>query len=97
MPLSQDLISNCEDTLNRIATELVLANAGSDDGLVPTYALVNELSGAVDQQEPKLHQACMHVRQALDELLDNSSPFDGRTRLRQRLRDVGAGWPAAPA
>jgi hypothetical protein len=29
----------CDDLVNRIATEMLLASAGSDDGLVPIYSL----------------------------------------------------------
>jgi len=79
MPLSVDQLDACDSTLNRIATELVLATPGKDDGLVPIYSLVSELSGVVDGLEDVLHKACTHVRRALDELLDESSPFDERT------------------
>ncbi|MFA5257220.1 MAG: chemotaxis protein CheA, partial [Opitutales bacterium] len=79
MPLSEDQIISCDTILNRIATELVLASAGSDDGLVPVYSLVNEMSGTVDTYDDVIHAACIHVRRALDELLDESVPFDART------------------
>ena len=79
MPLSEDQLNACDSTLNRIATELVLASPGKDDGLVPIYSLVSELSGSVDGVEDTLHKACVHVRRALDDLLDESHPFDERT------------------
>jgi two-component system, chemotaxis family, sensor kinase CheA len=79
MALSEDQLSICDSTLNRIATELVLASVGKDDGLVPIYSLVNELSGMVDTYDENIHAACMHVRRAMDELLDESKPFDERT------------------
>lgn len=79
MPLNEEQLNTCDSTLNRIATELVLASAGKDDGMVPIYSLVNELSGTVDTYEDTIHAACMHVRRAMDELLDESQPFDERT------------------
>jgi len=79
MPLNEDQLNICDSTLNRIATELVLASPGKDDGMVPVYSLVNELSGSVDTYDDTIHAACMHVRRALDELLDESRPFDERT------------------
>jgi len=79
MPLSEDQLNACDATLNRIATELVLASPGKDDGLVPAYSLVNELSGETDGFEDVIHDACRHVQRALDALLDESKPFDERT------------------
>jgi two-component system chemotaxis sensor kinase CheA len=79
MPLNEEQLNTCDSTLNRIATELVLASAGKDDGMVPIYSLVNELSGTVDTYDDTIHAGCMHVRRAMDELLDESQPFDERT------------------
>jgi two-component system, chemotaxis family, sensor kinase CheA len=79
MSLNEDQLNICDSTLNRIATELVLASPGKDDGLVPVYSLINELSGSVDTHEETIHAACMNVRRALDELLDDSHPFDEKT------------------
>ncbi len=79
MSLSEDKISACDSILNRIATELVLASPGSDDGLVPVYSLMSGLAAEVDGADSVMHQACVHVRRALDELLDESCPFDERT------------------
>jgi two-component system chemotaxis sensor kinase CheA len=79
MPLNEDQLNICDSTLNRIATELVLASSGKDDGMVPIYSLINELSGTVDTFDEALHSACMNVRRAMDELLDESHPFDDRT------------------
>jgi hypothetical protein len=79
MPLSEEQLNICDSILNRIATELVLASPGRDDGLVPVYSLVNEVSGLADGNDANLHQACINVRRALDELLDQSHPFDERT------------------
>jgi two-component system chemotaxis sensor kinase CheA len=80
MALSPDQISTCEEILNKIATELILASPGSDDGLVPTYSLIAELNGALtDDLDSKLVPATSAVKTALDMLLDESSPFDQRT------------------
>jgi two-component system chemotaxis sensor kinase CheA len=79
MPLSEDQLNACDATLNRIATELVLASPGKDDGLVPAYSLVNELSGETDGFEDAIHEACRYVQRSLDALLDESKPFDERT------------------
>lgn len=79
MPLSEDQLNLCDSLINRVATEMVLASSGSDDGMVPVYSLINEFSGIVDTFDQPLHTGCVHARQALDELLDESKPFDDRT------------------
>ena len=80
MALSPDQISTCEEILNKIATELILASPGSDDGLVPTYSLIAELNGTLtDDMDSKLVPATSAVKTALDMLLDESSPFDQKT------------------
>lgn len=79
MALSPDQISNCEELLNKIAMELILATPGQDDGLVPTYSLIAELTDGLKEEASALLPASASVKQALDMLLDNSKPYDERT------------------
>ncbi|MBN1404400.1 MAG: chemotaxis protein CheA [Opitutales bacterium] len=65
----------CNDIINRIATELVLANPGSDEGLVPIYSMCSELIDA-SEALPKIQVSAKNLRKALDRLLDSARPFD---------------------
>lgn len=69
----------CEEILNRIATEFVLAQPGKDDGLVPIYSLLNDLAVAAECELRPCADGARRVKQTLDGLLDASQPFDERT------------------
>ncbi len=63
---------------NQIATELVLAKPGKDDGLLPIYSLLGDVADASDAPE-EIQQSAKNVRSSLDKLLDSALPFDDAT------------------
>jgi len=75
MPIPSSSFAAIEDTLNRLAGESILAQAGRDDGLIPSYSLLSELAEATEA-ESVLHDETLRVRAVLDRLLDNAKPFD---------------------
>lgn len=78
MSLTDSSRQQFEDQLNAIATELVMASPASADGLVPIYALVNELE-PICEDDPTLCEAIGWVKECLDYLLDAALPFDSDT------------------
>ncbi|MES2695415.1 MAG: chemotaxis protein CheA [Verrucomicrobiota bacterium] len=78
MPISISLLGALEDTLNRVATESVLAQAGRDDGLVPSYSLLGDLSEQC-AGEPGWQERVNATRAALEVKLDTAQPFDAAT------------------
>ena len=92
-----------DDACNRLASEIVLAQAGSDDGLIPAYSLLSDLLAAT-ADDPVLHGPVNQVRARLDGLLDAAMPFDETTlqALRKLVEWLGpaiearvAGQPVA--
>ncbi len=85
MSISPAQLSAVEDTLNRIAAESILAQPGRDDGLVPAYSLLGDLS---DQcaEDSAWHARVKITRAALEALLDAAQPFDEATLA--QLRDL---------
>ncbi len=75
MPLSPDSLATLEDISNRLAGESILAQPGRDDGLIPAYSLLGELTDLC-AAEPVLLEAVAAMRATLDHLLDNAQPFD---------------------
>ncbi len=67
-----------EDTLNRLASESILAQPGRDDGLIPAYSLLGELSEQTSVQ-PEVNTPIRALRDALEKRLDNAQPFDERS------------------
>ena len=78
MPISPETFAKIEENLNRLATETILAQAGRDDGLVPSYSLLGDLR---DQcaGEPGLQAPIISTHAHLDKLLDTAKPFDTTT------------------
>jgi len=64
-----------EDTLNRLAAESVLAQAGRDDGLIPAYSLLGELCD-LSTVLPELNTPLRELRGVLEKRLDAAQPFD---------------------
>jgi two-component system chemotaxis sensor kinase CheA len=78
MLLTTEQVCQLEETVNRLATESILVQAGRDDGLVPCYSLLGDLrDGCV--REPALLVPISSVHALLDKLLDNATPFDEET------------------
>ncbi|MBL9215990.1 MAG: chemotaxis protein CheA [Opitutaceae bacterium] len=94
MSLSSDLFAAIEQTANRLATELVLAAPGRDDGLVPTYSLVSELCEQC-MLEPRLREPLAAIQAELDRRLEAAQPFDADCL--GRLRCLVEWLPAALA
>jgi two-component system chemotaxis sensor kinase CheA len=78
MSLALDKFPALENTLNRLATEAVLAQPGRDDGLVPSYSLLSELRDAT-AAAPALQQPIAVTQVTLEKLLDSAQPFDVAT------------------
>lgn len=78
MPLTTAQACHIEETINRLATESILAQAGRDDGLVPSYSLLGDLRDGC-ATEPALQAPIAAAHAALDKLLDNAQPFDEAT------------------
>lgn len=78
MPLTPELACQLEETVNRLATESILAQAGRDDGLVPSYSLLGDLRDRC-ATEPALLAPVVATLAALDKLLDAAQPFDEAT------------------
>jgi two-component system chemotaxis sensor kinase CheA len=83
MPLTIEQASQLEETINRLATESILAQSGRDDGLVPSYSLLGDLRDAC-ASEPSLKAPIAAAHAALDKLLDSAAPFDDATILQLR-------------
>ncbi|HCJ11858.1 MAG TPA: chemotaxis protein CheA [Opitutae bacterium] len=68
-----------ESLLNQIATELVLAKEGSDDGLLPIYSLLGELQEHEWPYSEVLDESVEALKAVLDKLLEKAAPFDTPT------------------
>lgn len=67
-----------DNVCNHLASEIVLAQAGRDDGLIPAYSLLSDLVSAT-ADDPALRGPVNQVRALLDRLLDEARPFDEPT------------------
>lgn len=76
--VTPQFIEAFEGLLNKIAAEMVLAEAGNSEGMVPMYSLMGELAEAC-AQHPILAESVANVKQALDALLDAAAPFNSET------------------
>jgi two-component system chemotaxis sensor kinase CheA len=75
MSIPLESFPQIEDTLNRLASESVLAQPGRDDGLIPAYSLLGELFELVSIH-PELSAPVKTLRDALEKRLDSALPFD---------------------
>lgn len=78
MSIAEHHHQTLDDACNRLASEIVLAQAGRDDGLIPSYSLLSDLVAAT-ADDPVLHGPVTQVRARLDGLLDSAMPFDETT------------------
>ncbi len=94
MPISPDQFAPIEEILNRLVTESILAQPGSDGGLVPAYSLLGDLRELclleTALREPVTALHLEHERQ-----LDAAKPYDAA--LLGRLRRLVAWLPGAVA
>lgn len=77
-----------EEVAGRFAGEVVLAKTGSDEGLIPAFALLTELGDAASNLH-ELADAVEVERINLETYLDDAKPFDDE--LLTRLRNF-ASW-----
>ena len=75
MSLTTEQAIQLEETINRLAIESILAQAGRDDGLVPAYSLLGEVRDRC-AGESALLAPVLATHAALDRLLDAAKPFD---------------------
>jgi len=75
MPLAPESFQALDDSLNRLAAESILASAGRDDGLIPSYSLLGELRDLC-AAEPVLRDTIVAMHADLDKRLDAAQPFD---------------------
>jgi two-component system chemotaxis sensor kinase CheA len=78
MPLSTAQLLTIEDTLNRVAAESILAQPGRDDGLVPAFSLLGDLSEQC-AGDSAWQARVTAVRGLLEARLDAAQPFDQPT------------------
>src|SRR5580658_10457533 len=102
MPISPDAYSPIEDALNRLATESMLAQAGRDDGMVPTYSLLGDLADLC-AADPAICVPVASLKALLEKSLDEAKPFTAEllatvrglsTWLLAALGDLRSGSPA---
>ena len=75
MPIPLETFPPLEDTINRLAAESVLAQVGRDEGLIPAYSLLGELT-ELSSAESQLLAPLQAMRTQLEKRLDNALPFD---------------------
>lgn len=75
MPLSPDSHQALDDAINRLATESILAQPGSDEGLVPAYSLLGDLRDLC-VSEPALSGPIIALHAKFESHLDAAKPFD---------------------
>ncbi len=94
MPILLETLSAFEDTINRLAAESVLAQAGSDEGLIPTYSLIGELAEQASL-EPAILKPVKELHAKLEQRLDSALPFDEPTLV--AVRELVRWLPSALA
>jgi two-component system chemotaxis sensor kinase CheA len=92
MPISENLTAAIEDVLNHLAAESMLATAGRDEGMIPTFSLLGQLYGLCEP-EPALQEACPPLAAMIGDLerrLDGAVPFDAESldRLRTLVKKL---------
>lgn len=75
MALSEDQIKDIEVRLHKMSSEIILAKSDSDEGLIPIYSLLNEISD-ISQDEETLATSVLKPIETLDGLLDEFSPWN---------------------
>jgi len=73
--LEPERIDRLANIAQQFSGELLLAEKGSDEGMLPIYSLISELADEFDSI-PSIQEALQPVSEKLDELLDNAKPFD---------------------
>ncbi|MDX2110224.1 MAG: chemotaxis protein CheA [Verrucomicrobiota bacterium] len=74
---------------SRLASESMLAQPGSDEGLIPAYSLISEMAD-MTAELPTLHDPILLTRKVLDDLLNKASPFTVESI--EAIRTFSMGW-----
>ena len=75
MSISPESFQSLDAAVNRLAAESILAQAGRDDGLIPSYSLLGEIR-ELCSADPVISAALAAVHGTLDKKLDAAQPFD---------------------
>lgn len=75
MTWSSEEITKFEDLISQLSAEAHRAKPGSDEGLIPIYSLVGDISDTF-QKDEALSQAVAGANATLQALLDTASNFD---------------------
>lgn len=75
MSINPDCFAALDDGMSRLAGESILAQSGSDEGLIPAYSLIGEIC-ELCVAEPVLTEPLLQLRGVLDKMLDAAKPWD---------------------
>ena len=78
MPLSDAAFTQLDDLCSRLSAESILAQAGSDEGLIPIYSLLGEMLEPA-AGDAGLFGPLRDLQAQLDVKLDAAQPFDAET------------------
>jgi two-component system chemotaxis sensor kinase CheA len=92
MPIPTESLQALDDAVSRLAAESMLATAGRDDGMIPSYSLLGEIR-ELCASEPALCGPVIAVHAELDKLLESARPFDDA--VLGRVRRLAEWMPAA--
>ncbi len=76
--LTEDQIARFETLSQQLSGELLLAEKGSDDGLLPLFSLLSELDNEFAETE-FLSPSIQPVFKQVEQLVDTAQPFDDAT------------------
>lgn len=74
MAWSTDEINSLEEIASKLASESYLAQPGTDDGLIPLFSLVNQITWSLPQ-DPEIVQAVAAIQGVIQALLDEAKLF----------------------
>ena len=92
MPIPSESFQALNDAVNRLGAESILAQAGRDDGLIPSYSLLGEIR-ELCASCPELLGPLNAIHGVLDKKLDVAQPFDDASLT--LLREVIEWLPVA--
>jgi two-component system, chemotaxis family, sensor kinase CheA len=75
MPITDAAFSQLDDLCSRLSAESILAQAGSDEGLIPIYSLLGDMLEPA-AGEPALVEQLKKLQAQLDTRLEAAQPFD---------------------
>ncbi|MDQ8186427.1 chemotaxis protein CheW [Pelagicoccus sp. SDUM812002] len=75
MAWSPDEINSFEEIAAKLASESHIAQPGTDDGLIPIFSLVNEITWSLPQ-DPEIVQGVVGIQEVIQVMLDEAKLFD---------------------